>query len=316
MTAQPMTPVPAGPAACPPEVRSDFSEAMSPHARDTALPEALPEAVPLLEIQPRSGWAALDLAELWKYRDLLWTLAARDVRLRYRQTALGAAWVVLQPLLAAGIFTFVFGKIAGLPTDGIPYFVFSFASLTAWNAFNGTLTKSSASMVGNAPLVSKVYFPRLILPLSVVPSTLIDFVISSVLLIVLMSFNGIAPGWGLLLMPLWLGLLILMAVGIGLYASALMVSYRDLQYVIPVLLQFLLYATPVAYAVSAVPERLRAVICLNPISGLLEAFRWSVMGSGTIDGRSLSYSTAVSLALLAGGAFAFKKMERRFADVI
>jgi lipopolysaccharide transport system permease protein len=283
---------------------------------DGACDSAAGAAKPYLVIKPRSGWAALDLRELWQYRDLLLTLAIRDVKLRYKQTALGVTWVVLQPLLAAAIFTFVFGKVAKLPSDGLPYFIFAYAGMLGWNAFNSTLTKASACIVSNSQLVSKVYFPRLILPLSTVLSTLLDFLVGLALMVLLSIVYGVNPGVGVLLLPLWLTLLILLAVGIGTYSAALMVPYRDLQYVIPVLLQFLLYASPVAYSVAAVPERLRMVFLLNPISGLLEAFRWSLLGRGQLDWLAIAYSATATIAIFAFAAFAFRKMERTFADVI
>jgi lipopolysaccharide transport system permease protein len=271
---------------------------------------------PWMVIEPRSGWSELNLTELWRYRDLLVTLAIRDVKLRYKQTALGVIWVILQPLLAAGIFTFVFGKVARMPSDGLPYFAFSYAGLLAWNAFNSTLTKASASVIGNSQLVSRVFFPRLILPLSTVLSTLIDFFVALALMVVLMVGYGITPGWGVLLLPLWLILLVALALGIGVYTSALTVRYRDLQYVVPVLLQMLLYASPVAYSVSAVPDRLRVLYFLNPMSGLLEAFRWSLLGRGQLDWTHVIYSSSWVVVVSFGGALAFKKMEHKFADVI
>ena len=273
-------------------------------------------AKPYLTIRPTSGWQAINLRELWQFRDLLTTLAQRDVKLRYRQTALGALWVVLQPLMAAGIFSFVFGKVAKLPSDGLPYFIFAFAGLLGWNAFSSTLTKASGCLLQNANLVSKVYFPRLVLPLSVVFSTLIDFAVALALMAVLMVVYHVAPTAALLLLPVWLALIVLLAVGVGLYASALTVSYRDVQYVLPVVTQFLLYASPVAYAVSAVPAHLRLIYFVNPLSGLLEGFRWSLLGVGTLDARIMAYSVVVTLLVFAGGALSFKKMERKFADVI
>jgi lipopolysaccharide transport system permease protein len=273
-------------------------------------------ARPLLEIEARSRWAMLNLLELWRYRDLLYVLAGRDVKLRYRQTALGVAWVVLQPLMAAGIFTFVFGKVLHTSSDGVPYFIFSFAGLLAYNAFSGTVTKASACIVGNAQLVSKVYFPRLILPLSTVFGTLIDFAIGLVLLIAMMIWWRVAPGWGILLLPLWLSLIVALAVGLGLFTSALMVRYRDLQYVIPVLVQLVLYISPIGYPVSAAPENLRIWFYLNPLTGLIEAFRWSALNHGTIDSRALIYSAGMAVLSVVIGTFAFKKLEGDFADVI
>jgi len=219
-------------------------------------------------------------------------------------------------LLAAAIFTFVFGKVAKLPSDGLPYFIFAYAGMLGWNAFNSTLTKASACIVGNSQLVSKVYFPRLILPLSTVLATRLDFPVGLALMVLLSIVYRVVPGPGILLLPVWLALLIMLAVGIGTYSAALMVPYRDLQYVIPVLLQFLLYASPVAYSVGAVPERLRMVFLLNPLSGLLEAFRWSLLGRGQLDWLTIAYSAAATIAIFAFAAFAFRKMERTFADVI
>jgi len=267
-------------------------------------------------IEPKSGWAALDLREVWHYKDLLFTLASRDVKLRYRQTALGAVWVVLQPLIAAGIFSFVFGKVAKLPSDGVPYILFAYAGLLGWNAFNNTLTKASTCLVSNAQLVSKVYFPRLVLPLSTLGGTLIDFGVAFAVMAALMVFYRIVPHAGLLLLPVWLLLILLLAVGVGLFAAALTVSYRDIQYVLPVLTQFVLYASPVAYAVSAVPIGLRPFFFLNPLSGVLDAFRWSLLGTGSLNVGAVGYSALFGMVAFVCGAFAFRRMERRFADVI
>jgi lipopolysaccharide transport system permease protein len=271
---------------------------------------------PAVTIRPSSGWAALDLRELWRFRDLLTTLAMRDVKLRYRQTALGAVWVVLQPLLAAGIFSFVFGSVAKLPSDGVPYFLFAYAGLLGWNAFNSTLAKASTSLVQNAQLISKVYFPRLALPLSTVFSSLIDFGVAAIMLFVMMTCCHVAPNLGLILLPIWLLLVLLLAVGSGLFAAALMVRYRDVQYVMPVVTQFVMYASPVAYAISRVPEKYLPLYYLNPLTGLLEAFRWSLLGTGTLHPGIVAYSAVVAVGLFCAGALAFKRMERQFADVI
>lgn len=274
------------------------------------------EEKPYLSIRPRSGWQALDVKEIWEFRDLLTTLGLRDVKLRYRQTALGAAWVLLQPLLAAGIFSVVFGRIAKLPSDGVPYFVFAYAGLLGWNAFSSTLTKASGCLVANSGLISKIFFPRLILPLSTVFSSLIDFGVALVMMAVLLIAYGIAPGIGLLLLPVWLFLILLLAMGIGLYTAALTVSYRDVQYILPVITQFLLYASPIAYALSAVPQNLRTIYFLNPLSGLLEGFRWSLLNRGHLEIGTVVYSAVVSFTVFLMGAYSFKKMERKFADVI
>ncbi len=272
---------------------------------------------PHLTIQPTAGWQAINLRELWQFRDLLTTLAQRDVKLRYRQTALGVVWVVLQPLIAAGIFSFVFGKVAKLPAPaGVPYLVFSYAGLLAWNAFSSTLTKTSGCLLQNSNLVSKVYFPRLALPLSTVFSTLIDFGVALVMMVALMAINHVVPTAAVLLLPVWLLLVILLATGIGLYTSALMVSYRDVQFILPVLTQFLLYASPVAYSAALIPAKYKVIFEINPLTGLLEAFRWSLLGTSAPAWNNVAYAVAVTLTVFVLGAFSFKKMEKKFADVI
>lgn len=272
---------------------------------------------PFLTIKPTSGWQAINFAELWQFRDLLTTLAQRDVKLRYRQTALGALWVVLQPLMAAIIFTVVFTRIAHLPTDDLPALAFMFVSMLAWNVFNSTLTKVSGCLVGNANLVSKVYFPRLVLPLSTILSTLLDFCVSLVMLAAIMIFYRIVPGWGLLLLPVWVVLMLLLAVGIGLFTSALMVTYRDVAYVLPVVINFLFYASPVFYSLASVHGKLlNTIFMLNPLTGLLQAFRWSLLNDGTLPLGMVAYSAVFALTVFTLGAFSFKKMEKKFADVI
>jgi len=272
---------------------------------------------PYLIVRPARGWAALDLRELWQFRDLLLTLAGRDVRLRYRQTALGIAWVVLQPLLLSGIFTVIFGIIGKMPTAGIPPFLFSFAGLLGYGAFNSTLTKSSTSLVGNAHLVSKVYFPRLAIPLSTVFSSLIDFTVSLVVVLLLMAFYRVAPTGRMALMPALLVLFLAMGSGLGLFAAALTVSYRDVQYVVPVLVTALQLVSPIGFDSKIIPSWLLPwYMTLDPLAGLVEAFRWSVLGTGTVHWGYVAYSAAFALAVLLVGAAAFKQMERKFADVI
>ncbi len=274
--------------------------------------------VPHLTIRPSSRWSALNLGEVWQFRDLLMTLATRDVKLRYRQTAIGAAWVILQPLLAAGIFSFVFNRLAGLKTDGIPPIVFTFCGMLAWSVFANTLGKSSGVLVGNAQLVSKVYFPRLVLPLSTVFSTLIDFGVALGMMFVLMAIYHIVPHWQILLLPVWLLLLLMLALGVGLVAAAGMVQYRDVGYVLPVVVQFLQYASPVAYSTNIVHKlgHWSFLYFLNPLAPLLEAFRWSMLGRGSVHWHFLILAAVLSVLVFIGGAFQFKKSERRFADVI
>jgi len=280
----------------------------------TATP--LPTVLPHFTIRATSGLAALNLKETFQFRDLLFTLASRDIKLRYKQTALGIIWVILQPLLAAGVFTFVFGVIGKFPSDHLPYFVFAYSGQLGWNLFNNIVTRSSACLVGNSGLISKIFFPRLILPLSTIPSALLDFCVAAAMMGVLMVVYGVPPSLGLLLLPLWTIILIALAMGAGLWLSALMVPYRDVQYMLPVMMQLLLYGSPIAYASSAVPDKYRTLFDLNPLSGLLDAFRWSILGTNAPRWDSVAYSAMVAVAVLICGAFVFKKMERRFADVI
>ena len=273
-------------------------------------------AIPSLVMRPNRGWSRLDVREVWRFRELLWTLTARDLKLRYKQTALGIIWVVLQPLMAAGVFSFVFGVVAKLPGDGVPYFLLSYVGLLGWNLFSSTAAKGSGSLTGNAQLISKVYFPRLILPLSAVPSVLVDFAVASAMLIVMLAACGIVPPPAVLMLPVWMGILLAQALGLGLMTAALAVSYRDVQYVLPVLLQILLYAGPAAYPASAVPERWRTIFYLNPVSAPLEAFRASLLGTAFPNTAALWSSAGVSVGLLVGGLYLFKRMERKFADVI
>ena len=271
---------------------------------------------PTLVIRRTTGWRGYSARELWDFRDLLVVLGARDVKLRYRQTALGVIWVILQPLIGAGIFSLVFGNVAKLPSEGIPYFLFAYAGFLGWNAFQGTLSRASMCLVQSSHLISKVFFPRLILPLSTVLSTLLDFAVGLAFLVVLWFVYDVSPGPRILLLPVWMFLLQCLALGIGFYASALTVRFRDVQHALPVLTQFVLYASPVAYAASVVPESVRTFYQLNPLTGLLEAFRWSLVGNGALDPRHIAYSAVVSLVVFVWGAIAFRRMERQFADVI
>lgn len=275
---------------------------------------------PEFTIRPSSRWSALKLGEVWQFRDLLLTLAMRDIKLRYRQTAMGVAWVILQPLIAAGVFSLVFTRLAGLPTGGVPPFVFTFAGMLAWNLFNNTLSKSGGALVGNTHLVSKVFFPRLILPLSTVFSTLLDFGVALAMMIALMIGFHVAPGWGVLLLPVWTLLLLLLALGFGLAASAAMVKYRDVAFMLPVVLMFLLYASPVGYETSVAHKlgHWSFLYFLNPLAPLLEAFRWSLLGpkAGGVHWHFVGYAAVLSVLVFVAGAFHFKKSEREFADVI
>jgi lipopolysaccharide transport system permease protein len=267
-------------------------------------------------LKAERGWARLDLVELWEYRGLLLALAVRDIRLRYRQTMLGVAWVVIQPLISAGVFSFVFGSIAKLPSDGVPYLVFAFSGLTAWNLATNVLTRASASLVNNSNLVSKIYFPRLILPLSGVPSALLDFAVAGAVLAGLLAAFGVKLHVGLLLMPVWLVILVSIALGLGICAGALSVKYRDVNYIVPVALNLVMFLSPITYSTSALPTAVRDYYYLNPIAGVIEAVRWSLLGIGHVSVGAVLYSALAGLALLLSGAFVFRRLEREFADVI
>lgn len=269
-------------------------------------------------LRPSTGWVGLDIPEIVRFRHLLAAFAERDVKLRYRQTMLGALWVVIQPLFAAGIFSFVFGVVAGMQTSsGQPYFVFSFAGLLVWNVFASTLTRTATCMIGNTNIVTKVYFPRLILPLSTIASTLVDFAVPAVVLLAILPFVGVQPAWPALLVPVWILLVLVLALGAGLIAAALTIDYRDVQYLLPLLVPFLLYASPVAWEVSRIPERYRAGYHLaNPLASLIDGFRWSMLGTTPPSLAAVSYSVVISALVLVLGAAIFRRAERRVADVI
>ncbi len=260
---------------------------------------------------------ALDLRELVRFKDLLMELARRDIKLRYRQTFLGVGWVLIQPLLAAGMLTFAFGVVAGLKPEGTSSLLFTYGGLLVWNVFSWTLSKTSLSMVGNAYLVSKVYFPRLVLPLSGTLSTLLDFGISLAVLLLSLIVLRIWPGWPLLLLPIWILLVLGLALGAGLIAAALTVQYRDIQHILPILIPFLLYASPVAYEVTNIPVRFQpAFYLINPLAGLIEGFRWSALGRPMPPVLALAWSAALAVVLFLLGAAVFRRAERKFADVI
>ena len=272
--------------------------------------------VPIIDIGPSRGWAHLRLRELWEYRELLFFLTWRDVKVRYTQAALGVAWAVIQPLVTMIIFSVIFGRLAKLPSDGIPYPLFSYAALLPWQLFAGALTRSSTSLVGNAHLLTKVYFPRLIIPLSAVAAGLVDFAISFVVLLGLMLYYGITPTWAILWLPLFVLLSLLTALAVGLWLSALNVQYRDVQHMIPFLVTAWMYASPVAYSAGLIPSGLwRLVYGLNPLAGVIQGFRWALLGAQPPDAL-LAVSVFAVIVLLVTGLFYFRRMERTFADVV
>lgn len=270
----------------------------------------------VLRIQPSSGWSTIDLRELWEYRDLLMILAMRDVKLRYRQTALGVIWVVLQPLVTALIFTVVFGRLASLPSDGLPYLLFAFAGMLPWSLFSQSIQRAGNSLISDARLISKVYFPRMIVPIASTFAVLVDFAVAAVVMLLLMVYYRTPVGWPLLLLPVLVAATLLVAVGVSLWLSALSVQYRDFVYVLPFLTQAWMYVSPVAYSTSLIPDRWRVVYALNPMVGIIEGFRWSLLGHGTFSPEYLAAALAMAVVFFISGAFVFHRVERVFADVI
>ncbi len=271
---------------------------------------------PSLVIEPRRGLFDLDLGAVWQYRELLYFLVWRNVKVRYKQTVIGAGWVIIQPLLTMMIFTVVFSYLAKIPSDGLPYPIFAYTALLPWTYFSQAVSRTGGGLVGNANLISKVYFPRLIIPLASVVTPLVDFLPSFVILLGLMVWFGIAPTWGVLALPLFLLLALMTALAAGLFLSALNVKYRDVGYIIPFLTQFWMYASPVIYPVSMVPERWRLLYSLNPMVGVIEGFRWAMLGKEGVDFGVMAVSGIVVVALLIAGVVYFKHMERTFADII
>jgi lipopolysaccharide transport system permease protein len=267
-------------------------------------------------ITPPGRFSLPKVSHLWEAREVLYRFGARDVTLRYRQTLLGVVWVILQPLLTAAVFVLVFHQVAHLKFGGQPPIVFIFTGLLAWNLFSGVIPRAQGSLVANRDLVSKVFFPRMLVPLAVVYSCLVDFVVSLVFLIVLMVIFGVNPGWAILLSPLWTAMVILLASGIGLVTAALTVRYRDVNYFIPFMLQFLLYASPIAYSISNVPAKYRFIYDLNPLTWLLQEFQWSFVRQPLPQLWEIAASIVVSIVVFVGGAIIFEQMERGFADVI
>jgi lipopolysaccharide transport system permease protein len=278
------------------------------------LSEETLKAAPLV-IEPARGWQALELRDLWKYRELLYFLTWRDIKVRYKQTALGVTWAVLQPLLTMVIFSVIFGQLAKLPSEGIPYPIFTYAALLPWQLFAFALTNSSNRLVGSQNLVSKVYFPRLVIPIASVLPGLVDFAISFVVFGGMMIYYHVPLSARILSLPLFLLLALASALAVGLWLSALHVEYRDIRYVVPFLTLAWQYATPVAYSSTLIPEKWRLLFGLNPMSGVVEGFRWALLGKGDVGGL-FWVSVVIIVLLLVSGLAYFKRMETTFADVI
>jgi lipopolysaccharide transport system permease protein len=272
---------------------------------------------PTLRIRPTKGWAALNLRELWSYRDLLWILVERNIKVIYKQTALGMSWVALQPLIAAITLAVVFGKLAKLPSDGVPYFLFVFCGLVLWHYFSQTAQRSSTSLVNNSQLVSKVYFPRMLIPLSHTFSTLVDFVVMLIMVFIFMAVYRVAPTFRLLAIPGFLFLTAMTATGIAFWFSALSVKYRDCNYALPLFLQIWMWASPIIYPTSSIHSpQWQTVFALNPVVGFVEGFRWCVLGKSALNPTIFWITVAMSTFVLLSGAFFFRRVERQFADII
>mgnify|MGYP004002994253 FL=1 len=267
-------------------------------------------------IKPSRGWVPLRLRDLWEYRELLYFLTWRDIKVRYKQTALGALWAIIQPFFTMVVFSIFFGRLAKIPSDGIPYPLFAYAALVPWTFFANGLSQSSNSLVGSAELITKVYFPRLIIPVSSILSGLLDFVIAFAVFILMALYYGIYPTVSIILLPFLLLLGFTTALGVGLWLSALNVRFRDVRYIIPFLTQFWLFATPIAYPSSLLPDPWRIVYGINPMVGVVEGFRWALLGTETAPGAMIIVSSLVAVCLLVSGVFYFKRVEKYFADVI
>jgi lipopolysaccharide transport system permease protein len=276
---------------------------------------ASPLTRPQLVMEPTRGWRSLKLGELWAYRDLLWLLAWRDVRVRYKQTALGVGWAIVQPVVTIVVFSLIFGRLAKVPSDGAPYPAFTYSALLPWTFFSGALTRAANSLVSNAPLLTKVYFPRLLLPLGSPLTNLVDFTISLAVLLGLLAWYHIVPAAAALLLPVFLAYAILAALALGIWMAALNVRYRDVQFALPFIVQIGLFVSPVVYSATLVPRAFRIVFDLNPMTLVIQGFRWGLLGDTAPD-ASMLISIPLVVLLLVSGVFYFRRTERFFADII
>ncbi|HRV93089.1 MAG TPA: ABC transporter permease [Anaerolineae bacterium] len=267
-------------------------------------------------IKPSQGWVSLQFRELWEYRELLFFLTWRDIKVRYKQTVLGAAWAIIQPFFTMIVFSLFFGRLAQVPSDGIPYPIFSYTALVPWTFFANGLNQASNSLVNSANLVKKVYFPRLVVPFAAVISGVVDFVLAFIVLIVMMLFYGIVPTANIIWLPYFLLLALCTSLGVALWLSAMNVQFRDVRYTVPFIVQFWLFATPIAYPSSLLSEPWRTLYAINPMVGVVEGFRWALLGTDTAPGPMIIVSSAVALVLLVSGMYYFRRMEKTFADVV
>lgn len=291
----------------------------SPAAAQKAKALADPAAqrpVPVVRLQPSKGWVPVKLNELWEYRELLFFMIWRDVKVRYKQTVMGMSWAVIQPFFTMVIFSLFFGRLAQVPSDGIPYPIFSYAALVPWGFFANGITSSSNSLLVSSNLVKKVYFPRLVLPIAAVVGGVVDFVIAFSVLLLMMFYFGIVPTINIIWVPVFLLLALVTSLGVGLWFSAMNVQFRDIRYAVPFLVQVWLFATPIAYPSSLLDEPWKTLYGLNPMAGVVEGFRWALLGTDTAPGPMIIVSAVVAVLLLISGLFYFRRMEKSFADLI
>jgi lipopolysaccharide transport system permease protein len=270
----------------------------------------------VVRVEPSRGWVSLRINELWEYRELLYFLVWRDVKVRYKQTALGATWAIIQPFFTMIVFSLFFGRLAKVPSDGVPYPIFSYTALVPWSFFAYGLSQASNSLISSSNLITKVYFPRLIIPMATVMSGVVDFALAFVVLIGMMFYYGVMPTANVLWLPLFLLLALVTALGVGLWLSSLNVKYRDVRYVVPFITQFWMFATPIAYSSSLLSQPWRTIYGLNPMVGVVEGFRWALLGTKTAPGPIIALSSLAALVILIGGAFYFRRMEKTFADLV
>lgn len=271
---------------------------------------------PVFRIEPNRGWVALKLSELWEYRELLYFLAWRDIKIRYKQTLLGAAWAIIQPFFTMVVFSVFFGRLAHIPSDGVPYPLFSYTALVPWTFFANGLNQSSNSLVNGAQLVQKVYFPRLILPIAAVLSGVVDFILAFIVLLGMTLYYGLVPTSNVVWLPAFLILALITSLGVGLWLSTLNVQYRDVRHAVPFITQFWLFATPIAYPSTLLSEPWRTLYGLNPMVGVVEGFRWALLDTDTHPEAIIIVSSLMAVAILIAGAFYFRRMEKTFADVV
>jgi lipopolysaccharide transport system permease protein len=278
----------------------------------------------ILVLRPSRGWSTLNLPDLWRYRELIYFLIWRDVKVRYKQTVLGASWAIIQPFVTMVVFTVLFGNLAKMPSDGIPYPLFSYTGLLPWGLFTKAISDAGRSMIANRSMITKVYFPRLSIPLASVLSGLVDFALAFVVLIGMILYYNYSPNQdyqvvitpAILTLPLFLLLALITSLGVGLWLSALNVLYRDVNYIIPFLTQFWLFITPIAYSASMIPEQWQLLYALNPMAGVVEGFRWALLGAGSAPSSMIAVSASIAVILMISGLYYFRRMERTFADEI